>query len=265
MQQNPEIYIVTIIGIVLGAVLVIFIITMLLLYQQRQKKQEMEVQKLKDAHEKESLRTQLEIQENTMKTISQELHDNIGQMLSVVKISLSVLPLAKEHPAYQPSLAAQEVLNKAIFDLSNLTKSLHTDRISQVGLVESVRFELEAIKNAGIIQVDFRQEGPEINLDEQKSLFVFRIFQEILNNILKHAKAGRVDVIMSYLDDNFTLEVHDNGMGFDVAAKRNSAEAAAGVGLKSIFNRAEIIGATLDVESNRTGTYFKIQLPLFGD
>lgn len=200
-----------------------------------------------------------------MKTISQELHDNIGQMLSVVKISLSALPLTQDHPAYPSSQSAQQVLNKAILDLSNLTKSLHTDRISHVGLVESIKFELEAIKNAGILAIDFKQEGPEINLDEKKSIFLFRIFQEILHNILKHASASRVDVVMSYLDEKFTLEIRDNGIGFDVEEKRKSTDAAAGVGLKSIFNRAEMIGAKLDVHSNGTGSHFKIQLPLFED
>ena len=266
MQQNQEIHIVAIIGIILGAVLVIFIIAMLLLYKQRQKRQEMEMQRLKDEHEKETLRTQLEIQENTMKTISQELHDNIGQMLSVVKLSLSVLPIDKEHPAHSPSKNAQEVLNKAIFDLSNLTKSLHTDRISQVGLAESIKFELDLIRNAGLFKTDFCQEGPEINLPGEKSIFLFRIFQEILHNIMKHSRADTVSVRLSYLNDNFTLDVSDNGVGFDVEEKKNSPSGRTGVGLKSIFNRAGMIGASLDVKSKSAeGTHFKIKLPLFAE
>ena len=88
--------------------------------------------------------SQLEIQENTFKTISQELHDNIGQMLSVVKLSLSALPLEKEHKAHQLVQHSQEVLNKAIVDLSDLTKSLHTDRITDLGLADCIRFELNS-------------------------------------------------------------------------------------------------------------------------
>src|SRR5688572_12518751 len=114
--QNQEIYFVTIIGITLGLLLVGFIVTILFLYQRRQQKQEQEMEKIKDMYEKEALRSQLEIQENTFKTIAQELHDNIGQMLSVAKLSLSVLPIDKDHHAYAQLQNSQQVLNKAIFD-----------------------------------------------------------------------------------------------------------------------------------------------------
>ena len=84
--ENQEIYFVTIIGIILGLLLVGFIVTILFLYQRRQQRQEQEMERIKDMYEKEALRSQLEIQENTFKTIAQELHDNIGQMLSVAKL-----------------------------------------------------------------------------------------------------------------------------------------------------------------------------------
>ena len=77
MRQDPEIYFIVILGIILGLVLVGFIVTILFLYQRRQQRQEKEMERMKDAYEKEALRSQLEIQENTFKTIAQELHDNI--------------------------------------------------------------------------------------------------------------------------------------------------------------------------------------------
>jgi two-component system, NarL family, sensor kinase len=189
MHQNPEIYFVTILGLILGLILVGFIVTILFLYQRRQHRQEQEMLLIKDKYEKEALRSQLEIQENTFKTIAQELHDNIGQMLSVVKLSLSALPLEKEHAAYDLARHSQDVLNKAIFDLSDLTKSLHSDRINDVGLVESMRFELVSVKKAGLIDVQFGISGEEFQLPEQKAIFLFRMFQEMLNNILKHSRA----------------------------------------------------------------------------
>jgi two-component system, NarL family, sensor kinase len=194
MHQNQEIYFVTIIGIILGLILVGFIVTILFLYQRRQHRQEQEMVVIKDKYEKEALRSQLEIQENTFKTIAQELHDNIGQMLSVVKLSLSALPLEKEHPAFDLARHSQEVLNKAIFDLSDLTKSLHSDRINDVGLVESMRFELISVKKAGLLDVQFSVSGEEFPLPEQKAIFLFRMFQEMLNNILKHSRAKQVSV-----------------------------------------------------------------------
>src|SRR5882724_8276486 len=266
MYQNSEIYFVTIIGIILGLLLVGFIVTTLFLYQQRQKRQEQELEKLKDIYEREALRSQLEIQESTLKTISQELHDNIGQVLSVVKLSLSILPIEKEHKAFEPIQNSQQMLNKAIHDLYDLTKILHTDRITQVGLVESIRFELAGLKKAGIVKVQFHQEGTEIEFNEQKAIFLFRIFQEVLNNILKHSKAIEVIVNLKYLNDLFTLEIIDNGIGFNVNQTKASTASTSGVGLKSIFNRARLIGADISMNSVPSiGTTIFIKLPLSED
>ena len=250
MHQNQEIYFVTVLGIILGLLLVSFIVGVLILYKRRQQRQELEVAKMKDMYEKEVLRSQLEIQESTFKTISQELHDNIGQMLSVVKLSLSAMPLEKDHQALGLLQHSQAVLNKAIVDLSDLNKSLHPDRITEIGLADSIRFELASIKNAGLLKVHFDVVGHEVQLPEQKAIFLFRIFQEILNNVLKHSKATSINVMITYdTDDSFVMEVEDNGIGFATDGKGSPLSFSKGVGLTSMFNRAKLIGADIKMSS----------------
>jgi len=167
--QNQEIYVVILTGIALALFLVGFIVTMLFLYQRRQHRQQQQLIRMKDQYEQEVLRSQLEIQESTFKTIAQELHDNIGQVLSVVKLSLSVLPLEKDHQAYESVQASRQMLNKVIADMADLTKSLHTDRISQIGLSEAIRFDLDSLKRTGLLEVEFSVSGPEYPFDEQKA------------------------------------------------------------------------------------------------
>lgn len=262
-DQGQEIYFIIVIGAVLALLLVGFIVSILFLYQRRQHRQEQELMRLKEEYEREVLRSQLEIQEESFKTIGQELHDNIGQMLSVVKLSLAVLPVTNDHPAWEPIQNSRQVLNKAMTDLADLTKSLHTDRIAQVGLADSIQFELESLRRTGLVEIDFSVNGPEQYIDEQKSIFLFRIFQENINNILKHAKAKKVTVVLQYTDDEFIMRIADDGVGFNVEEKKNSALSTAGVGLKSIFNRAKLIGATLTMHSEPgKGTIVTIQLPL---
>lgn len=263
-SQNTEVYFIIVIGAVLALMLVGFIVSILFLYQRRQHRQEQELVRMKEEYEREVLRSQLEIQEGTFKTIGQELHDNIGQVLSVVKLSLAVLPISKEHEAYEPILATRQNLNKAMTDLADLTKSLHSDRIAHIGLTESIHFELESLKRTGLVQIEYQVIGHEQSLDEQKSIFLFRIFQENMNNILKHAQAKKVEVSLVFTEDNqFIMEIKDDGIGFNVQEKKNSTSATAGVGLKSTFNRAKLIGATLDMESEPgKGTTVTIVLPL---
>lgn len=263
-DQNQEILIVVIIGGLLAVLLVGFIVTILFLYQRKQYRQQQELARVKEEYDQEVLKSQLEIQETTLKSIAQELHDNIGQVLSVVKLSLAVLPVEKEHKAYAPLQHIREVLNKAVYDLADLTKSLHTDRIAQIGLAESIRFDLETLRKTGLVQVSLELHGEEYRLGEQKEIFIFRIFQELVNNILKHAKATQVTVLLNYLSDEvFIFSVRDDGVGFDMQEKKNSLSPLNGVGLKSLFNRAKLIGAKMvfNAEPGK-GTFVRMELPL---
>lgn len=262
--QNQEIYVVILIAIALALLLVGFIFTMLFLYQRRQHRQEKQLVRMKDQYQQELLRSQLEIQETTFKTIAQELHDNIGQVLSVVKLSLSILPLDKEHPAFESVQTSRQMLNKVIYDMGNLTKSLHTDRITQIGLLEAIRFDLESLRRTGLLEVDLTVDGDEYQLEDQRSIFLYRMFQEMVNNILKHSKATHLNIAVNYsIDNKFVLKVEDNGIGFDVEKKRTQTTASSGIGLKSMTSRASLIGAQISVQSQLgKGTSIKVELPL---
>ena len=262
--QNQEIYVLILIGIALALLLVGFIVTMILLYQRRQQRQEQQLASMKDQYDKEVLQSQLEIQEETFKTIAQELHDNLGQVLSVVKLSLSILPLEKDHPAYESVQNSRQMLNKVIYDMADLTKSLHTDRITQIGLVEAIRFDLESLRRTGLLEVEFAVEGEESPIEDQRAIFLFRMFQEMLNNILKHSKATQVNIAVIYtIDNKFVLKVVDNGVGFDTEKKKTSASSSSGIGLKSMTNRAYLIGANISIESHPgKGTSITVELPL---
>src|ERR1700678_1841992 len=262
--QNQEIYVVILIATALALLLVGFIVISLFLYQRRQHRQEQQLARMKDEYQQELLRSQLEIQETTFKTIAQELHDNIGQVLSVVKLSLSILPLEKDHLAYESVQNSRQMLNKVIFDMGNLTKSMHTDRITQIGLVEAMRFDLDSLQRTGLLKVSFSVEGDEYRLGDQRSIFLFRMFQEMVNNILKHSRATHVNIAVNYsIDNKFVLKVEDNGIGFDIDKKRTQATSSSGICLKRMTNRVSLIGAQITVHSQPgKGTSIKVELPL---
>jgi len=267
--QNQEIITVIIIGSILALLLVLFIVSILFLYQRRQHTYEKDLVKLKEQYEQELLRSQMEIQEKTMKELGEEIHDNIGQMLSVVKLSMATVRLEQEHPAKETVQSAKEILNTAIIDLSNLTKRLHTDRILQIGLEHAIEFEVNTIRKTGLVDIDFDNPVGEHqgSLDSKTSIFLFRMFQEILNNTLKHSKATHVKVGIFFTGTpNFILKIEDNGIGFNVKEKQNSTSQSGGVGLKSMMNRARLIGANFKITSKEgAGTSVVITLPLKKD
>ncbi|MDX2046267.1 MAG: ATP-binding protein [Chitinophagaceae bacterium] len=265
--QDTEVYIVIVISIVLALMLVGFIVTILYLYQRRQHRQEQELVMLKDQYDRELLRSQLEIQEATLENIAQELHDNIGQIVSVAKISSAILPIESSHPAYDSVLNIKELLTKASADISNLTKSLHTDRIAQIGLLEAIRFEVQTLRKSGLVKVELNVLGDEYSFEQQKEIFLFRMFQEMMNNILKHAKASLVEIDLNYdSDETFIMQIKDDGVGFDVDEKKQSEAGSSGVGLKSLFSRSRLIGADVDIISGPgKGTVITVILPLSGE
>ena len=263
-DKSQEIYVIILISIVLALLLVGFIVTIFFLYQRKRHRQEQELVKMKDQFGQELLRSQLEIQESTLKVIAQELHDNIGQMLSVIKLWMAILPVEKEHPAFEGLENSRQMLNKIIYDLADLTKSLHTDRIAEIGLLEAIRFEVVTLRKTGLVQIDFSVSGTEYHFDDQKSIFLFRMFQEMMNNILKHSKASSVSISVIYsTDDKFALRVEDNGIGFNAEKKQKQISSSSGIGLKSMMNRARLIGAEISIQSQPgSGTVIAVELPL---
>ncbi|HEY4874409.1 MAG TPA: ATP-binding protein [Puia sp.] len=262
-DQNQEIYIITLIGIVLALLLIGSIVFVVFLYQRRRFIQEKELAEIKVLYEQELLRSQLEMQESTFKFVAQELHDNIGQVLSVIKLSLSILPLDKNHPAYEGIQNCRDMLNKVIFDVSHITKSMHSDRISDIGIDEAIRFELDTLRKTGLTKVDFEVAGTPNSIDPQKAIFIFRMFQEMINNILKHAQASQINVGVNYTTDNkFVLKVADNGIGFNAEKKQTQTNSSSGIGLRNMVNRAKLIGALISIQSEAgNGTAITVELP----
>ena len=263
-HQNQEIYFVILMGFLLAFLLVGFILVMFFLYQRKRQKQEREMIRMKEEYEQEVLRSQLEIQESTLKTIAQELHDNIGQTLSVIKLWMSIAPIEKEHPAYEGVQNSKEMLHKVIHDMADLTKSLHTDRISDIGLQEAINFDIASIRKTGLMEIQYEVQGDEFHFPDQKSIFLFRMYQEMMNNILKHSKATRVNVSIVYSSDyTFALTIQDNGVGFNTQQKKALTSGSSGLGLKSMRNRAKMIGANMTMLSEPgKGTTISVTLSL---
>ena len=201
--------------------------------------------------QQELLQTQLEIQEQTLKNISEEIHDNVGQVLSLAKLNLFTFENDKE-PKLQ---STKNLVSKAINDLRNLSRSMHGDIIAQLGLQQSITNELTIIENTRQFVAKLKVSGIAYKLDQQKEMVLFRIVQEALNNCIKYSKAKIITVGLNYESSDFLLTVADDGIGFNISN-------TTGIGLKSMQNRAALIGGKFDINSSiNYGTTIIITLP----
>jgi signal transduction histidine kinase len=223
-----------------------FIIYFVFLYRNKQIKNKQEQQELQSAFHQELLRAQIEMQEQTLTHISREIHDNITQVLSFVKLNLAMISKSGEEQRQIKVNESRELISQAITDLRDLSKSLSFDHIVQHGLSKTIQIETDRINKTGIINVILETEGEMYTLGEQRELVLFRIFQETLNNTLKHSGAKHLKIGLQYIPEMFTLTLEDDGAGFSA----NSLDNNRGSGLKNMENRATLIGALATIDSS---------------
>lgn len=229
-----------------------------------QKQKQDEKLNLQNEFQQTLLRTELEIQEQTLKNISWEIHDNIGQILSLAKLNLGTVDMNDPITVHEKIDDSKSLISKAIQDLRDVAKGLNTDYIKTLGLAKSTEHELEIIKKTGWFETLFETTGEIYKLEPQKELILFRIVQESFNNIIKHAKAGIIVVKINYQADCFSLKIHDNGHGFDVNDVNTNNTDSPGLGIKNMSDRAQIIGAQLTITSSAgNGTTVDIKLPIY--
>lgn len=235
-------------GVVVAIVILLlagFFITILVTYSNKRKKKFIqEKESLEVAFHEQLLQSQLEMQEHTFNTISREIHDNVGQVLSLAKVQLNIIDQC-EHLDKALLADAKESLGKAMTDLRDIARSLNSDRIQLASLVEITDHELKRINHSGIMLTSLVIEGHVQNIQKQKKLIVFRIIQEVLQNIIKHSKAKNINVMFNYKTNILQIDIVDDGTGFntDLLAEKE------GLGLRNIINRAELIGGEARINS----------------
>lgn len=229
-------------------ILAIFIILFLFIFQKRQLQNQQEKTSLKTAYDQEILKSQIEVQNQTLQHIGRELHDNIGQLLSVAKINLNVLE-ESDNTEHEYIKQTNEIISQSINDLRALTKSLDGDFVKDFGLEESISFELQRIRKTKKFETEISVLGVKRDLGYEIEIVLFRIVQEGLNNALKHSRAKKIDIMLHYLPTSFELSVKDNGKGFDLQNAHSQSINSSGAGLRNMQRRMELIGGKCTVKS----------------
>lgn len=210
------------------------------IYLKRKNQLLLEKQKMSVEFDQTLLRATLEIQEQTFTYISREIHDNIGQVLSLVRLNLNTL----NNPADEKKInLMDELMGRALTDLRNLSHSLDTDMIRNTGWIKATEKLLIALEKTGSIKTSFFAEENLPTLGNEKSIILFRMIQESLNNIIKHAGATGIKFSARKKENTIVINIEDNGKGFD----RN--QVIAGTGLQNLEKRARMINANLSINT----------------
>ena len=194
-------------------------------------------------HQKEISRLILKAEEEERNRLGRELHDNINQILAAIKIQLShcLDNYSKGRPIIEKS---HTHLREVIDEIRKLSHHLVLPGFSKTSFAEELKKLVESYKKTSAIEVDlsgFKEDKINSNLKE----VFFRIIQEQLNNIIKHARADKIQIKLDTKGDLIRLKVVDNGVGFDPSRKRN------GIGITNIFNRVELEGGSAEIKTGK--------------
>ncbi|CAL2077432.1 sensor histidine kinase [Tenacibaculum sp. 190524A02b] len=244
MEQEGRVLIVTTVIIVL---VVVFLVILFTVFQRRKNKLLLEREEIKKSFEKEIAETQIEIREETLRNISWELHDNIGQLLTLAKIQL-------QHATPESLEDITETIGKSLNEIRALSKLINPEFINNIKFVDALQLEIERFNRLNYIEASLKIVGEKREVNQKHGIIMFRVLQEFFSNTIKHSKATSLEVLLEFKDNKLNIKAKDNGVGFDV-----NKVSLNGIGLKNIKARIKLIKAEAELKSEeKKGTTLTI-------
>jgi signal transduction histidine kinase len=206
-------------------------------------------------------------QETERSRIARDLHDDVSQRIAGISIQVSSLKkrLQRQSPDAEvaDSVSSLQQMTFGLADeIRELSHDLHPGRLQQAGLVASLAEVCSAFEKLHRVAVTFNATAEIRPIDAEAALCLYRVTQEALRNVAKHAEARRVTVALTSTTDRVYLSIGDNGKGFDLGALRGKA---GGLGLVSIDERVRLLQGSVTIETApRSGTLMQVQIPRHG-
>jgi signal transduction histidine kinase len=256
--------------ILIGSTVVILVLTGLIaislfINQKRKYRHRQEKSEMKNNFDRELLRSQLEIQHQSFESISRELHDNVGTLISIAMVHIRSIATPVEKEEAQKITEAESLLNEAMTTLKDISLSINPEKISRLGWQQSFIAELDRIRKTNLFTIQYMEEGVPFAIELPKQVIIFRILQETLNNILKHSNGSNIYAGIRCADPLLIISIRDDGKGLPLsmqedaspwgAAGPGESAGAGGSGMKNMLARAAMLPAILDIDSSpETGT-----------
>ncbi len=236
---------------------IIGIVLFIIQYKQKKKEHLAMLTYQKEEHQRALLENHLEIQNQTMQHIGREIHDNIGQKLTLASLYTQQLAYENKAPHINENIEnISAIINQSLSELRALSKNLTDNTIDSNSITVLLEEEFQKIADLKVCQVNFSSDATYLVLPYQTKSVLLRIVQEFLQNSIKYAKCNNIVGLLSQNEQTITLSIADDGIGFDVTKKSD------GIGLSNIKKRTEIIGGTSTIKSTAQGTHLLISIPI---
>lgn len=205
----------------------------------------------------ELVKTQIEIKDQTLSEISKELHDNIGQILSVAIMQVNVIANYGEKKIDKSEWQElKEILAKSLDEIRILSKIINRDNLAQLDFLDAMQLDFDRIGKLRGIPCTLTVKGNRPPINNEHELILYRIFQEAVHNILRHSDSETIDMEVESGPTGIIVKLIDKGIGFRPEEKNS------GLGLHNMQLRARLIGAAFDIQSGENGTTIQLNYPV---
>ncbi len=224
-------------------------------FKQRHKLKNNEILALKGQQEVIKLESLIDGEEKERNRLAQDLHDGINGDLAVIKYKISSIEsskfTSKEKSFYNDAI---DMLDNAVDQVRRISHNLAPPSLQNFDLIEAIQQFCSKQNASNSVNISYQYFGNRLNLKKENETAIYRIIQELLNNIIKHANATEALVQLNNHGDKLNITVEDNGLGFDHNSSTN------GIGLQNIKSRVNFLKAKLDINSSQKGTTFSIEI-----
>lgn len=249
-EQESQFLLILFGGIFFAFLMSFFVVGMVFVHRQRQVQNRQKLDQIKVEHEKTLLNIENEIQQETLTHIGRELHDNIGQLLSLAKLNFG-----SAKPENQSE--GKVILNQIIKEVRGLSKTLNIDWVESVSLAEFINQQLGRIQATGFCETSLENSLENFELTKDQKLVLIRVTQECLNNAIKHTSPEKIEVKIYQNGKGKVIQIIDYGNGFDQTIQ------SSGSGMTNLKKRMETIGGEFQLTSVvGKGTDIKLLLPI---
>ncbi|HEY6974888.1 MAG TPA: histidine kinase [Chitinophagaceae bacterium] len=245
--------------------MVLTIIFFVITHQRKVIKYQLELKKVAEEQQKKLTQAAVQSEEMERKRISAELHDEVGALLSTVKLYLNQIQPANLNEQAKVEILndCKQLLNDTVQTVRNLSANLQPASIKDFGLLSTFQHFCDKLNHSPDLQISFTVQGKIDRFQTEDELAVFRILQELTNNILKHAKPGHIQFSFFRKNDILHIFIEHSGNGLSQQEFEQKLYSMQGLGLKNIQNRINILRGTIRFEKNNNSMdSISLQIPM---
>lgn len=244
-------------------VLTVGLVMFIIFHQRKVSRYQRTLQKMEEEQQKILLTASIKLQEEERQRLAADLHDDAGPLLATARLYLNENLVNQDKATQLQSIfQARQIIDDTIQLVRNISHSLMPPTLKNFGLESAVNDLFQKISGSGTMNASSRFHDYRERLKPEKELVVFRIVQELVNNILKHSGSSFIHLTQNVHGDKFYLRIHHDGRGLVQADFDKLNKSNIGLGLKNISSRLRVVQGSIYFEKDISQTYYKVTIEL---